>query len=112
MFEQLLPYDREELFPVDKLEYHLLAKMTEGYTGADIALICKEAAMIPLRTLFGLLEAHEDKEEDDDTDQPTTFVRRSVSMQDVLSAIDTTKPTCDKGIRAKYQKWQNDFGSI
>ena len=112
MFEQLLPFDREDLFPVDKLDYRLLADKTDGYSGADVALICKEAAMIPLRTLFGLLEAHEDKEEEDDTDQPATFVRRAVSMIDVLSAIDSTKPTCDQVIREKFQKWQNNFGSI
>ncbi|MEM3346033.1 MAG: AAA family ATPase, partial [Desulfurococcaceae archaeon] len=29
-----------------------LSKHTEGYTGADIAAVCKEAAMIALREVF------------------------------------------------------------
>ncbi len=110
LFEQLLPYDQEDHFPVDKLDYAALAHKTDGYSGADIALICKEAAMIPLRTLFGQLESHENESEEEDA-EPPTFVRRAVNMQDVVSAISCTKPTCDSKMREKYQKWQNDFGS-
>ena len=32
-------------------------QLTEGYFGSDIQLVCKEAAMIPLRKVFDCLES-------------------------------------------------------
>ena len=34
-------------------------KLTEGYSGSDIRLVCKEAAMRPVRKIFDILELHE-----------------------------------------------------
>ena len=52
MFEELLssPTDGE------KLPYDLLVERTEGYSGSDIRLVCKEAAMQPLRRVMAVLE--------------------------------------------------------
>lgn len=36
-----------------------LARLTEGYSGSDIVLVCKEAAMRPVRRLMTRLEAME-----------------------------------------------------
>jgi katanin p60 ATPase-containing subunit A1 len=39
-----------------QLQYDVLAKQTEGYSGSDVRLVCKEAAMRPLRKVFDRLE--------------------------------------------------------
>lgn len=36
----------------------LIFKETDGYSGSDIRLVCKEAAMRPVRKIFDILENH------------------------------------------------------
>lgn len=56
MFEELLPSDPgAEILP-----YDLLVDRTEGYSGSDIRLLCKEAAMQPVRRLMAQLEDMQD----------------------------------------------------
>jgi SpoVK/Ycf46/Vps4 family AAA+-type ATPase len=56
MFAQLL------LSVTSKLEvpYDVLVEKTVGYSGSDIHLVCKEAAMQPLRRLMSVLEASDE----------------------------------------------------
>ena len=61
MFEELLPSQPDE----DMLPYDLLVERTEGFSGSDIRLLCKEAAMQPLRRLMTLLEDREELVPDD-----------------------------------------------
>jgi katanin p60 ATPase-containing subunit A1 len=56
MFEELLPSQPDE----EKLPYDLLVERTEGFSGSDIRLLCKEAAMQPLRRIMTLLEDTEE----------------------------------------------------
>lgn len=52
MFEELLPSHPGE----EQIPYDLLVDQSEGYSGSDIRLLCKEAAMQPLRRLMLQLE--------------------------------------------------------
>lgn len=56
MFEELLPSLPEEA----PLPYDLLVEKTEGFSGSDIRLLCKEAAMQPLRRLMAELDKKEE----------------------------------------------------
>lgn len=52
MFEELLPPQPDE----EPIPYDLLVEQTEGFSGSDIRLLCKETAMQPLRRLMSQLE--------------------------------------------------------
>lgn len=56
MFEELLPANTSKL----EVPYDILVEKTEGYSGSDIRLVCKEAAMQPLRRLMSVLEASDE----------------------------------------------------
>ena len=56
MFEELLPATTSKL----EVPYNVLVEKTEGYSGSDIRLVCKEAAMQPLRRLMSVLEASDE----------------------------------------------------
>jgi katanin p60 ATPase-containing subunit A1 len=57
MFEELLPMTSAN----PEISYETLVERTEGYSGSDIRLVCKEAAMQPLRRLMTVLEARQDQ---------------------------------------------------
>ena len=52
MFEELLPSATGD----NQVPYDVLVEKTEGYSGSDIRLVCKEAAMQPVRRLVSVLE--------------------------------------------------------
>ena len=56
MFEELLPSVPGEA----DIPHDFLVENTEGYSGSDIRLVCKEAAMQPLRRLMTFLERQEE----------------------------------------------------
>src|SRR3989344_2907579 len=60
-----------------------LAAATEGYVGADIEGVCREAAMIALRE---------------------NILAKEVAMKHFLSALEQVKPSVDKEIEAVYNE--------
>ncbi|XP_046841456.1 katanin p60 ATPase-containing subunit A-like 2 [Xenia sp. Carnegie-2017] len=90
-----------------EIDYDFFAKELEGYSGSDINLLCKEAAMRPLRKVFDILE-------NDDGEKPNTFQQlllNPVTNEDMQSALSTTKPSARR-LHEKYAKWQMEYESV
>eukprot|EP00163_Fabomonas_tropica_P031764 TRINITY_DN767_c0_g1_i4.p1 TRINITY_DN767_c0_g1~~TRINITY_DN767_c0_g1_i4.p1 ORF type:complete len:183 (-),score=37.39 TRINITY_DN767_c0_g1_i4:952-1500(-) len=87
----------------------VLASKTEGYSGSDIYLVCRESAMRPLRRLMNKLEA---TSLDGDSTAPADeeVVVGPVTIEDVTEALAVTKST-GSAFSAKYQAWMNEFGA-
>ncbi|KAH3829727.1 hypothetical protein DPMN_102955, partial [Dreissena polymorpha] len=86
------------------LDYDLLALKTEGYSGSDIQLVCKEAAMRPVRKIFDALENHSEGRE--------LHIRLdTIITTDVLKALERTKPS-GKQMKDKYIAWQREYESV
>lgn len=99
MFEELLPSKSEEGLP-----YDLLVDKTEGYSGSDLRLLCKEAAMQPLRRLMSHLETQEQVPEDE---LPKVG---PITHGDIEVALRNTRPSAHL-LAHRYQKFNDDYGS-
>ncbi|TDH01889.1 hypothetical protein EPR50_G00167400 [Perca flavescens] len=89
-----------------ELDYETLAKGMEGYSGSDIRLVCKEAAMRPVRKIFDALESHQDG----DTDVPAIQLE-TVTTADFLEVITHTKPSA-RNLMDKYTAWEREYESV
>ncbi|KAM7505957.1 hypothetical protein LguiB_004861 [Lonicera macranthoides] len=100
MFEELLPSPTDE-----KLPYEILVDRTEGYSGSDIRLVCKEAAMQPLRRVMSILEQKEEVVPEDELPMVGP-----IRQEDIEVALKNTRPSAH--IHApRYDKFNTDYGS-
>ncbi|XP_009786499.1 uncharacterized protein [Nicotiana sylvestris] len=101
MFEELLPSLPEE----ESLPYDLLVEKTEGFSGSDIRLLCKEAAMQPLRRLMAKLEEKEEVVPEDELPNVGPITVRDIEM-----ALKNTRPSAHLHA-PRYDKFNSDYGS-
>nr|XP_012296316.1 katanin p60 ATPase-containing subunit A-like 2 isoform X4 [Aotus nancymaae] len=88
-----------------ELEYSLLSQETKGYSGSDIKLVCREAAMRPVRKIFDALENHQSESSNLPGIQLDT-----VTTADFLDVLTHTKPSA-KNLAQRYSAWQREFES-
>ncbi|XP_013012623.1 katanin p60 ATPase-containing subunit A-like 2 isoform X1 [Cavia porcellus] len=88
------------------LEYSVLSQETEGYSGSDIKLVCREAAMRPVRKIFSALENHQAENSHLPGIQLDT-----VTTADFLDVLAHTKPSA-KNLTQRYSAWQREFESV
>ncbi|XP_052526039.1 katanin p60 ATPase-containing subunit A-like 2 isoform X3 [Tympanuchus pallidicinctus] len=88
------------------LDYSLLGRETDGYSGSDIKLVCKEAAMRPVRKIFDALENHQPG-----NSNLATIRLDTITTADFLDVITHTKPSAKK-LSQKYTAWQREFESV
>ncbi|XP_023365984.1 katanin p60 ATPase-containing subunit A-like 2 isoform X3 [Otolemur garnettii] len=88
------------------LDYSLLSQETEGYSGSDIKLVCREAAMRPVRKIFSMLENHQSES----SNLPGIHLD-TVTTADFLDVLAHTKPSA-KNLTQRYSAWQREFESV
>jgi len=103
------------------------AKKTEGYSGADLAIIINRAKMTPLKVVES--STHFKRGENDRyvpcspgdadaiemtwNDIPHDKLKLlPVTSKDYLGSIQETKPSVDQGGLARYEEWTRDFGNL
>ena len=78
------------------IDYDELADLTEGYSGRDISVVCREAAMEPIRDLQRSGRMDDERE---------ILDIRPVSRDDLLQAIENIRPATPPEDIKKYINW-------
>ncbi|KAL0321367.1 UNVERIFIED_CONTAM: Katanin p60 ATPase-containing subunit A-like 2 [Sesamum radiatum] len=95
----------EELLPSEEIPYDLLVERTEGFSGSDIRLLCKEAAMQPLRRLMTILEEKQELVPEEELPKVGP-----ITHGDVEVALRNTRPSAHLHA-PRYEKFNEDYGS-
>jgi len=86
----------EEVEVAPEVDYDELADLSEGYSGREISVVCREAAMEPIRDLqrSGRLD-----------DGEVILEVRPVSREDFLEAIENIRPATSPEDMRRYIEW-------
>lgn len=88
---------RDQPHNVTDKQLKLIVTNTRGYSGSDLAALCKEAAMVPIRTI-----------------KPAQLEARQIppiSMEHFKQATKTIRPSVSPQSLEAYHRWNQEFGS-
>lgn len=84
----------------DDVDFAELAILTDGYSGSDIANICREAIFAPVRELdaTGALD-------------DATIKARKVKQSDYLAALQNVRSSIGLNELKQFDKWESEYGA-
>ena len=92
----ILEIHMEDIEVSPTVDFEEMADLTEGYSGRDISIVCREAAMEPIRDLQRTGRMDDEREIVD---------IRPVSRDDFLSAIENIRPATPPEDVKRYIDW-------
>ena len=105
---------REAIFSINlknvaidpNVDFKKLVSLTEGYSGADLANVCRDAAMEPMRrklnsTGFNFENINDHAQE----------IEAPLTMEDFMTAIAKNQKTVSKELLKEYEDWMAEFGA-
>ncbi len=97
---------------VDKnINYDKLVKLTEGYSGADISNVCREASFMPMRRELVANKGRKIEELVNDPDFRAK-IRAAICMPDFEKAIGNISKSVSAKDLEVYDKWTKEFSSV
>jgi len=94
--------DSDEMREKEAIEI-LIRERGDGYSGADIAALVREAGVTALKRTLGALD-----EMDDSAGNRAIYV----GLEDFLTVLDKVRPNVGLGQRKKYQNLQSKFAGL
>jgi katanin p60 ATPase-containing subunit A1 len=92
----------------DNVDWNEIVKMTEGYSGSDIANVCREAALMQIRSL---LNGNFDVMTAINNPNFKNQLEASISKEDLILAIKNISRSVSAQDLEKYVVWANEFKS-
>ncbi|XP_055608466.1 katanin p60 ATPase-containing subunit A-like 1 [Uranotaenia lowii] len=103
--EALLKINLREVKVDESVELQHIASRLDGYSGADITNVCRDASMMSMRRKIAGLKPEQIRQlAKEELDLP-------VSNQDFTEAIAKCNKSVSKDDLIKYQQWMKEFGS-
>ncbi|TPP67161.1 Fidgetin protein 1 [Fasciola gigantica] len=93
--------NRQQKHSLNEANFRQIADQSDGYSGADMASLCREAAMGPIRSLT--LEAIQNISPDE---------VRPVELEDFRAAFGQVRASVSTGDLEHYLKWNKQYGSF
>merc|ERR1711928_155259 len=101
----LLRINSREVKVAEDVDFNVIAERLDGYSGADITNVCRDASMMSMRRKIAGLKPMEIRNlNQDELDMP-------VSKQDFMEAVQKCNKSVSKEDLEKYEKWMEEFGS-
>lgn len=123
---------------LEEKDFDVCAQNTEGYNCADIKLLCKEAAMKPVRSIFKHLEKDTTttnnktkgvgkvigvqsssctdtttrKYNTTSCDLKALLMKNPITSEHLLCSLENTKPSTDSNTSQKYKEWSESHGAM
>lgn len=103
--EALLKINLREVKLDPLVDLTLIAKKLEGFSGADITNVCRDASMMSMRRkIYGLRPDQIKQLPKEEFDMPVT-------KKDFEEAVLKNNKSVSREDLEKYEKWMNEFGS-
>lgn len=103
--EALLHINLREVKVDPEVDLRTIAKKLDGYSGADITNVCRDASMMSMRRKIAGLKPEQIKQlAKEELDLPVTH-------QDFMEALAKCNKSVSKGDIQKYLTWMDEFGS-
>ena len=102
----LLQINLREVKLSEDVDLDQVATLTDGYSGADITSLCRDASMMGMRRLIdekGLSQIQQLPKEQ--LELPTT-------MKDFECSLQRCSKSVSPGDLIRYEKWMSEFGSV
>ncbi|EDV94789.1 katanin p60 ATPase-containing subunit A-like 1 [Drosophila grimshawi] len=103
--EALLKINLREVKVDDTVDLNYVANQLDGYSGADITNVCREASMMSMRRKIAGLTPEQIRQ------LATEEVDLPVSNKDFNEAISRCNKSVSRADLDKYEKWMREFGS-
>ncbi|KAJ3165666.1 Katanin p60 ATPase-containing subunit A1 [Geranomyces variabilis] len=103
---ELLKLNLKSIKIADDLDLEELSGKIEGYSGADITNICRDASMMSMRKRIRGLKPEEIR------NLPKEELEAPATKEDFEAAISKIQSSVSQADLKRYQDWMDEFGSI
>ncbi|RVE58304.1 hypothetical protein OJAV_G00207820 [Oryzias javanicus] len=103
---ELLKINLKEVELAPDVELDLIAQKIEGYSGADITNVCRDAAMMAMRRRIHGLSPEEIRALSKDE------LQMPVTMEDFNETLKKISKSVSAADLEKYEAWMAEFGSV
>lgn len=95
----------------DDIDWDELVKMSDGYSGADIANVCRDSSLMQMRRRL-LMNQDIDIMDLVNNVEFQNGLEAPISREDLVTAIQNISKSVSAGDLQKYATWSSEFKSL